>query len=93
MKDTTTCFGPQAIFRLILELSQEKYRVQPLVLHIINSGGTRSHFTANVGVVSVWIQYETRAGRAGLWVGRAGPLPRPLTSRGRRKGSHRLATR
>jgi hypothetical protein len=27
--------------------------------------------------------------RAGLWVGRAGPLPRALTSRGRQKGSHR----
>jgi hypothetical protein len=32
------------------------------------------------------------SGRAGLWVGRAGPLPRALTSRGRRKGSHRPAT-
>jgi hypothetical protein len=31
--------------------------------------------------------------RAGLWVGRAGHLPRALTSRGRRKGSHRPATR
>jgi hypothetical protein len=31
--------------------------------------------------------------RAGLWVGRAGPLPRAMTSRGRRKGSHRPATR
>jgi hypothetical protein len=31
--------------------------------------------------------------RAGLWVGRAGPLRRALTSRGRRKGCHRPATR
>jgi hypothetical protein len=31
--------------------------------------------------------------RAGLWVGRAGPLPRALTSRGRQKGGHRPATR
>jgi hypothetical protein len=31
--------------------------------------------------------------RAGLWVGRAGHLPRALTSRGRRKGSHRPAKR
>jgi hypothetical protein len=31
--------------------------------------------------------------RAGLWVGRAGHLPRGLTSRGRRKGSHRPAKR
>jgi hypothetical protein len=31
--------------------------------------------------------------RAGLWVGRARHLPRALTSRGRRKGSHRPATR
>jgi hypothetical protein len=30
---------------------------------------------------------------AGLWVGRAGPLPRALTSRGRQKGGHRPATR
>jgi hypothetical protein len=29
---------------------------------------------------------------AGLWVGRSGPLPRTLTSRGRRKGSYRPAT-
>jgi hypothetical protein len=31
--------------------------------------------------------------RAGLWVGRAGHLPRALTSRGRRKGSHRPVKR
>jgi hypothetical protein len=31
--------------------------------------------------------------RAGLWVGRVGRLPRALTSRERRKGSHRLVTR
>jgi hypothetical protein len=36
--------------------------------------------------------FNTRT-RAGLWVGRAGPLPRALTTRGRRKGSHRPATR
>jgi hypothetical protein len=31
--------------------------------------------------------------RAGLWVGRSGPLPRVLTSRGCQKGGHRPATR
>jgi hypothetical protein len=31
--------------------------------------------------------------RASLWVGRAGPLPRALTLRGRQKGGHRPATR
>jgi predicted Na+-dependent transporter len=31
--------------------------------------------------------------RAGLWVGRAVPLPWALTSRGRQKGGHRPATR
>jgi hypothetical protein len=30
---------------------------------------------------------------AGLWVGRAGPLPRALTSMGRQKRGHRPATR
>jgi hypothetical protein len=31
--------------------------------------------------------------RAGRWVGRAGPLPRALTSRVRQNGGHRPATR
>jgi hypothetical protein len=31
--------------------------------------------------------------RAGLWVGREGPLSQALTSRGRQKGGHRPATR
>jgi hypothetical protein len=34
-------------------------------------------------------RYLLMMGRAGLWVG---PLPRALTSRGRQKGGHRLAT-
>jgi hypothetical protein len=36
---------------------------------------------------------RSRVDRACLWVGRAGPLPRALTSRGRQKGGHRPATR
>jgi hypothetical protein len=49
--------------------------------------GTDPRFLDLLGVT----RYCVRA-RAGLWVGRTGHLPRALTSRGRRKGSHRPAT-
>jgi hypothetical protein len=38
-------------------------------------------------------RFSTLVSRVDVWVGRAGPLPRALTSSGRQKGGHRPGTR
>jgi hypothetical protein len=51
------------------------------------------HVHSHTLFYSCVLQGLRHAARAGLWVGRAGALPRAPTSRGRRKGGHRPATR
>jgi hypothetical protein len=89
--------GPQFLINWIKSASRLFHYTDILwytVNKILSFWNTYRYHLQGSRTPGAWISWPLYAGyRAGLWVWRAGPLPRPLTSRGRRKGSHRLVTR